>query len=606
MVVNSSTISAKFQFIPDIDNVTANSSLANPDPFKFSHGLTGVDQPSNYVFVHILIATALIPASLALALRIITSIRNDKQRVTAIGYKQQSDNWKLESYACWGSIKWCFLYAPVWTTGHSRPQFLISIVYVFSNIAYCSASLPLWSQPRPQDLAAFRGRCGTLAAYNLVLAVLFALRNNPLIWILHVSFDTFNKFHQWTARLVVCEATAHVLAFAYNAYNVTYDGHGGWDSIIWVLRHSFAFRMGLASFAAFILLALHSIEPLRHAFYETFLTIHRIGIIIAITGVYFHLARHALPQLPWVYLIIAFLILELIARTFRILYYNVSGRQPFWTSVALEALPGEATRVTFFLPCSWNANPGSHVHVYLPRIALWSSHPFSIAWTHSSGYTLLDPEKLPSNITDINVDGGPSTVSCIIRARTGMTRTLYDLAQRTESNMVSLSGAIEGPYGGYHSLDSYGTVVLFAGGVGITHPLSFVRRLLAGHNNKSAATQKILLVWCIPHIEAMDWIEPWLEELAAMANFHNIVRIRLHVSRMSPVDLRTRSLPPYLDIHGQRCDVQEVLDAEVLAQVGAMVVTVCGPSGFNNSVTEAVRRRVGIRSIDFMEEAFTY
>jgi predicted ferric reductase len=187
-----------------------------------------------------------------------------------------------------------------------------------------------------------------------------------------------------------------------------------------------------------------------------------------------------------------------------------------------------------------------------------------------------------------------------------MTRTLYDLAQRTESNMVSLWGVIEGPYGGYHSLDSYGTVVLFAGGVGITHQLSFVRRLLAGHNNRSGATQKILLVWCIPHIEAMDWIEPWLEELVAMANFHNIVRIRLHVSRMSPVDLRTRSLPPYLDVHGQRCDVQEVVDEEVLAQVGAMVVTVCGPAGFNNSVREAVRRRVGIRSIDFIEEAFTY
>ena len=42
-----------------------------------------------------------------------------------------------------------------------------------------------------------------------------------------------------------------------------------------------------------------------------------------------------------------------------------------------------------------------------------------------------------------------------------------------------------------------------------------------------------------------------------------------------------------------------------ISEIGAMAVTVCGPGGFNDSVRAAVRRRVGLRSIDFFEEAFS-
>ncbi|KAH7084134.1 ferric reductase [Paraphoma chrysanthemicola] len=606
MAVDSTFVSPQPAFTPNIDNVSADPSLMNPDPFKFSHGFTGVDQPSNYIAVHILIAMILIPTLLTSAVRIAETIRKAQRRTTATRSAQQLANLKIDQNTSWKWLMPSFLSYAQRMRKHARPQAFIGIVYIFSNVAFCIAPLPLWSQPQPKDLAAFRGRCGTLAAYNLVLTVPFALRNNPLILMLHISFDTFSTFHRWNARLVVCEATAHVLAFAYNAYNVEFNASSGWTSVTWILRHCFSFRMGLTAFAAFLMLSLHSIGPLRHAFYDTFLLCHRIGVFIAIIGVYFHLASHALPQLPWAYLIVAFLVLEILARAFRILYYNVSRRRPCWTRVSLEALPGEATRVTFSLPRSWNANPGSHVHVYLPRIALWSSHPFSVAWTESFGYTLLDTEKLPSTVTDIKIGAGLSTVSCIIRARHGMTRTLYQLAQRSESNAVSLWGAIEGPYGGFDSLDAHGTIVLFAGGVGITHQLPFVRHLLAGHNNKSAAARKILLVWCIAHIDALDWIEPWLEEVAAMDNFHEIVRIRVYTSRLSPQRPDTRPVPGYLDIRDHRCEIQDVVDEEALAHVGALIVTVCGPAGFNHSVRKAVRQKLNNHDIDFLEEAFHY
>jgi predicted ferric reductase len=618
MVLSTSSTPHLPIFIPDLDDIHANTSASNHDPFKYSHGLTGVDQPSNYLFVNILFATALVPATIAIILRAITALRSERRRISTISSRRSHDFWKKDRYSCWGYIKRHFVYAPIWKGRHNReirlssafilgtlptrPQLLIIAVYVLSNIAYCIA-IP--EQPLPQKFAEFRGRCGALAAFNLIFTILFALRNNPFIQILHVSYDTFNLFHRWTARLMILESIAHVFAFACNAYSVTYDGHGGWDSITWVLRHSLSYRLGLTAFVAFGLMLLHSIGPFRHAFYETFLSLHRLGVIVAVAGIYFHLAKHALPQLPWIYLCITFLVLELAIRTGRIVYFNSSWRRRSCTQVTLEALPGEATRVTLSLPRSWNANPGSHVHIYIPRIALWSSHPFSIAWSQSSRYARLS-EKLPSSIEDLEIEQGPSTVSCIVRARTGMSRKLFRYASQADDKHASLWGAIEGPYGGYHPLDSYGTIVLFAAGVGITHQLPFVRHLLSGHNSHTSATQKILLVWCIQHTEALEWIQPWLEELSCMQHFSDVVRIRVYVSRMSAISIGTVPLPDCVDVRPQRCEPQRIVDEEVVAQVGAMVVSVCGPGEFGDSVREAVRRRVCIRSVDFIEEAFSY
>ena len=603
---------------PNIDNVHADASPSNTDPFKFSHGLTGVNQPANYLFVNILIATVLAPVVVALAYRIMVYVRNDRRRVSVITSCRGENFWRRDRYSTMGKIKKNFLYAPLFGDRHSqelrlklaiqtgavptRPQFTALMIYITSNIAYC---LAIPKQIPAQHFAELRGRCGALAALNIVFTTLFALRNNPFIWLLGVSYDTFNLFHRWTARLVIFESIIHVAAFMYNTYHVDYAGKGGWTSVAWVLGHSVSYRWGLAGFTGFIFLSLQSLRPLRRAFYDTFLTLHRLGIIVAMSGMYFHLAKHALPQLPWAHLSITLLVLEPAVRACRIIYYNFSWTQCTWTRITAEALPGEATRITISIPRSWISRPGLHTNIYLPGVAPWSSHPFSIAWCTLSGGATMECEKLPAKFDDLVTKYCFSTVSFIVRTRTGMTRSLYTRVSGAETERVELWGWIEGPYSGYHTLTSYGTVVLFAAGVGITHQLSFVQHLLAGVNENTSATRKILLVWCIRSIECVEWIRPWLDELSTTQGFGEIVRLRIYISRTTAQEAEI--LPLYLqaEVHLQRCNPQDIVDEQILAQDGALTVTVCGPGGFNDSVRAAVRRRVGLRSIDFFEEAFS-
>jgi predicted ferric reductase len=603
---------------PNVNDVHANASSSNLDPFKFSHGLTGVDQPTNYFYVNILIATLLLPFALAFAHRAFVYVRNDRRLVLVVESCKGQNFWRRDRYSILGALKRYFLYAPLVGDRHSRelrvtnsvsagklptrPQFLVIMVYIASNLAYC---LAVPERGTEQRFAELRGRCGALAAFNLIITVIFALRNNPFIWILGISYDTFNLFHRWAARLVILESMAHVAAFMYNTYRVTYRGQSGWSNIKWIIEQSVSYRWGLAGFIGFVFLLLQSLGPLRRAFYDTFLTLHRIGIVVAISGAYSHMAKHALPQLPWAYLFITLLALEPAVRILRVAHYNFSWKQRNWTKVTLEALPGEATRITFLLPRSWHVKPGSHTYIYLPRIAPLSQHPFSIAWHSSSGYARLDSENLPLSVEDLTIQEGPSTISCIVRARTGMTRSLYNRASKAKADHVELWGAIEGPYGGYHSLDSYGSVLLFAAGAGITYQLSFVRHLLAGYKHNTSATRKIVLVWCIPTIEAVEWIYPWLEELAAVPDCYDIVHLQLYVSRSTSQAAESLPLSVKAQIFSQRCDPQKIVDDQILVQVGAMAVTVCGPGGFNDSVRAAVRRRLGLRSIDFFEEAFS-
>jgi predicted ferric reductase len=52
--------------------------------------------------------------------------------------------------------------------------------------------------------------------------------------------------------------------------------------------------------------------------------------------------------------------------------------------------------------------------------------------------------------------------------------------------------------------------------------------------------------------------------------------------------------------------VQDVVDRAVIERTGALAVTVCGPGAFADSVRDAVRKRVKVGVVDFVEEAFTY
>lgn len=508
------------------------------------------------------------------------------------------------------------LYAPLGKKRHNREMQLSSainmgtlpsrfhatllILYVLSNIAYCAA-LDYGGKNKAERLAQLRGRTGVLSVANMIPLFILAGRNNPLIRMLRVSFDTYNLLHRWMGRMVIIEAIVHTLAWGANQMAAT-----GISGVNEKLAKSPFIQYGVVGTAAMTFLLIQSPSAIRHAFYETFLHLHQLAALVAVIAVYLHLDVHKLPQMPYIQAVICIWLLERFARFFRIVYRCWSWREGF-SNINVEALPGEACRVTIDIRRPWVWKPGCHVYIYLPAISLHQSHPFSVAWCdqHPTIATQED-EKLPAFKGDLAQPGNSrTTVSLVIHKRTGMTAKLYDRAAAAPNGKLLLKGVVEGPYGSLESLHSYGTVVLFAGGIGITHQVPHVRDLIAGYSERTVATRKIVLVWTVRTTEHLEWVRPWMDVILQMPGRREILKILLFVTKpKSPREVISPSAT--VQMFPGRPEAQVILDKEIEERIGAMAVTVCGPGSLADSVRQAARSRVDVASLDFIEESFTW
>lgn len=242
------------------------------------------------------------------------------------------------------------------------------------------------------------------------------------------------------------------------------------------------------------------------------------------------------------------------------------------------------------------------MYLMLPSVGLWTNHPFSVAWS-STEESLGSEKGLALNQQDL-LSYQKTTVSAIIRRREGFTNTLYKKAEAAQGRLV-LNALVEGPYGGLDSLHSYGTVMIFAGGVGITHQVPYVRDLVSGFGNGTVATRRVVLVWVIQSPEHLEWIRPWMTEILALDKRRDVLRIQLFVTRpRSTKEIHSPSAT--VQMFPGRPNVDTLVELECQNQVGAMGVTVCGSGGLADDVRRAVRRRQGRSNIDFIQESYSW
>ena len=342
----------------------------------------------------------------------------------------------------------------------------------------------------------------------------------------------------------------------------------------------------------------------RHAFYETFLHIHIALIMLAIVALWYHL--EGLQQRTYLIIVILAWALERFTRLGSLVYRNFGTSR---TRAHVEAMAGDALRITISPARPWRFFPGQHAFITIPSVGLWTSHPFSLAWSNAERHPSLDDfEKgLPENrhADETHLPLGRASVSFVVRRRAGFTEKLYQKALHGPSSQVTLNALVEGPYGGLHSLQSYGTVLLFAGGVGITHQVPYIRSLVAGFASGTVAARRVSLVWVIQSPEHLEWIRPWMTEILSMEKRRDVLRIQLFVTRpRSTKEIHSPSAT--VQMYPGKPNVNTLIEMEMNQQIGAMAVSVCGPAGLCDDVRAAVRRRQGEGNLDFLEECFSW
>lgn len=601
------------------DATTTYSSSANPTIEPFTTGLNGIDQASNKKYQDVLFVFLGGIGFTVLLVRIAELSRAWVRHKIAMGQPAGRQNyWKENGSEWWPWIKRQVTYAPLWKKRHNRdfrvssavnvgtlPSRLHTVlltIYLLSNMGYCAA-LDYTVENNWSVAAQLRGRSGTLAVANLIPVVIFAGRNNPLIPLLHISFDTYNLMHRWMGRMVVLETVVHTLAWL-----ITQIASDGWASVNRKVIEDPFISWGTAGTLLMIVMMVLSPSPLRHAFYETFLTAHITMAFLVIVGVWVHCELGHLPQVPYCKAILGIWLVERLWRVMHLAKLNFSRHRT--TEATVEALDGEACRVTITLPKFVNIKPGTHAYLRFWKCKAWESHPFSIAWVEHTSKD--EKDSLPKYEKDAPPlpprDLDTTAVSFIISAHTGMTRALYQSAQAIKASKRdywTMGAAMEGPYGGHHSLDSYGHCVLFAGSSGITHQLSYLRHLITGYEKGTIATQKVTLVWVVRSSNHLAWVRPWMDIILALPKRKEVLTVKLFVTKPK-CTAEVHSPSSTVQMFPGRPNIKSLMDIEVAEQAGAMCVTVCGPGGLADNVRHTVRSLQGQTSIDFIEEAFTW
>ncbi|KAJ5784814.1 uncharacterized protein N7503_010026 [Penicillium pulvis] len=506
-------------------------------------------------------------------------------------------------------IKNHLIYAPMFRNRHNRELQLSQAInmgtlpsrfhgllvtgVVAMNVILCVVTVP-YASDESTTAGIVRNRTGTMATVNLIPLVLMAGRNNPLIAMLHVPFDTWNLLHRWLGRIVVCEALAHTFAWA-----IPKAQDGSWSAVGEYISGSSFLTAGLVTTCTSVALLVHSPSPIRHAFYETFLHLHIALAAICMGFLWVHLNGYAAQK----YLLGAIILwaLERATRLFIIIYRNL-GRAS--TTATIEAMPGDAMRITLRLARPWKFRPGQHIYLYIPAIGLWTSHPFSVGWSEDED-KMSDEKSLPMAHQDLIGAPQQTTLSLLVRRRTGMTDKLYQRAADAMGGRITLRAFAEGPYGNIHTMDSYGTVMLFAGGVGITHHVPFVRHLVAGFADGTVAARRVTLVWIIQSPEHLEWIRPWMTSILAMDRRREVLRIMLFVTR--PRNTKEIQSPSAtVQMFPGRPNIDTLVGMEVENQIGAMGVLVCGNGSLSDDVRRVCRKRQSKSNLDYVEESFSW
>ncbi|VVT45884.1 uncharacterized protein SAPINGB_P000939 [Magnusiomyces paraingens] len=340
------------------------------------------------------------------------------------------------------------------------------MVIIFMFIRYDIFDGNIRFQSRSRQLSFYVAyRSGIMAVAHLPLIVAFAGRNNILGWLTGWSYDTFNLYHRWLARVMFTLGFIHSIGFTV-FYHI---GHK--------YRHEFQlgfFRWGAVAITSGGIILFFSLRHFREQIYDVFLVIHWIFVSIFFAGVWWHLDD--LDNREWIYASVALWAFDRFMRLVRIVFSSIK-------SVADLQLhePSQLIKLKVKYSNLWEPKPGAYVFIHFiePIWSITHNHPFSC---------YPSPEI-----------GEDDVLVLCIRVRNGKTKQLAKHLNQQLQAHQKMRIMIDGPYGHSFPLTNSHTIVLLAGGIGITAVYSYACRLLDQGQKK-----RIIMVWAVKDIEMLN------------------------------------------------------------------------------------------------------
>ncbi|KAK9452569.1 ferric reductase NAD binding domain-containing protein [Dipodascopsis uninucleata] len=455
-----------------------------------------------------------------------------------------------------------------------RSEFLVMAIHVIYNILVCavhySPAYPnYYDVPSRQLLEIFIAhRTAILSFAHMPLLVIFAGRNNFLSAVTGWSFSTFNFYHKWLGRITFVHASLHAILWSasyaqYYSLSESYsEAYMRWGAVATVLG------------ALIVMLAWY---PIRSYFYEAFLYMHIVLAALFIAGSWYHVMVEDFGYNQW--LIVAFS-LWAFDRVLRLARIVVNGSR---RDAIVEHVGEGVLRISISHKHPTNFYSGSYtfVHFLLPTV-FYQSHPFTAF-----------PESESSN-----------NLIVIGRVHKGMTKTLNNAVLAADGSR-QLKVLLDGPYGKSHSMVRYDSVMLIAGGIGITGALSYVTPLLT-----TAKNMRISVIWVVRKESALKWIAPELQKLSSSKKLELNIYITESLQEENKMEttesINEKDSIESPNITRSRPNITEEIAKFVGSSAGSAAVFCCGPAGMNDEARAATSNNLNSckAKVEYIEDIF--
>lgn len=151
-------------------------------------------------------------------------------------------------------------------------------------------------------------------------------------------------------------------------------------------------------------------------------------------------------------------------------------------------------------------------------------------------------------------------------------------------------------------MSSHGSVVLFAGGVGIAQHTPQVRNLVDAYSERSAAIRRVTLIWITQSDDHLEWIRPWITEIFSSPASTELLKMNVFVTRQFKGTVSC----PQICVSSGRPNIESLVDNEMDQSVGACAVSICGACSLADEVRRCVRARESKWNVDLFEESFSW
>nr|CAG4714166.1 unnamed protein product [Naegleria fowleri] len=405
-------------------------------------------------------------------------------------------------------------------------------------------------------LFGFFNSTSSQVAKGLAYALIFSLsttllpmtRYSIFIHVFGISFERAVKFHKWVARMSFLLATSHGIMMVIARAN-----DNNLLDLVSVESPDFVLFGPIAWFSLLFLM-IFSLQTVRRKLWELFKAVHYLFVPTLLVMISLHGKgwSRTLPVLS------ISLFLLLVDHTLRlVLGYFVPtrvSRLDYNEETQITTCVFEKPQFAFWSLDRESLGMGKFVYVYLPRVSPFQSHPFTI-----SSYTKLD-----------------SSVEFTCHVKNlghGWTQSLAKVAQEKDHSSTELMVRVEGPYGKLSvHLPSYSTVILVAGGIGIT-PIHAIYSELMAHKGSN---QNIYLVWTMQN-------NALLQLFPALLNQKENVKQRFYFTRQEQFNAAAVNGHSDARMHfGERPNFTKILENSVMSSVDSLsdkyaAVVVCGP-----------------------------